>query len=222
MLLLDEAEGLPEVVLRLLVVAHGVVGVRDVLAQRCALAQDFLHLVEEGQGLPELGLLPAHEGNCLDGLQLVLVGPLPAHGEDLLQVVRELVQPVELDAIVKQREEGLQRVLVVQTLLLAQLLVPRLQLPLVLLLLLNPLGVIVVVFEVEDVEVIVHYVLLGQGLVLLLCEAPPVSALLLAEHHYQLPSLSRALQLPIRVVNNDLIGKLMVEDGGAGNQHGEA
>mmetsp|Transcript_132951 Transcript_132951/g.384385 ORF Transcript_132951/g.384385 Transcript_132951/m.384385 type:complete len:217 (-) Transcript_132951:487-1137(-) len=117
-LLLDELQRLPEVVLRFVVIAEGVVCVRDVFAQRGPLSEDVLHLVKQRQRFPELGLLPEYKRQRLDGLELVLVGPLPASRHHFLQVVVQLVQAVELDAIVKQREECLEGALVLEALLL--------------------------------------------------------------------------------------------------------
>ena len=60
---------------------------RDVLAQGGALSQDLLHLVEERNRFTKFALLPAHEGESLDGLDLVVIRTLPAHRHNLFQVV---------------------------------------------------------------------------------------------------------------------------------------
>mmetsp|Transcript_187 Transcript_187/g.764 ORF Transcript_187/g.764 Transcript_187/m.764 type:complete len:270 (+) Transcript_187:2087-2896(+) len=222
MLLLDELQRLPEVVLGFVVVPHGVVGVRNVLAECSTLAQNILHLVEQRKRLLELRLLPQHERHGLHRLQLVLVGPLPALREDIPQVGVQLVEAVELDAVVEKSEEGLECALVLKTLLFQQLLVSRLQLYLILFLLLHSLGVVVVVLQTHDVEVGGHDVGPRHLLFLLLRQASPLHlVLLLAKSDDQSSALIGALQGPEAVVHLNFVRELLLEDALACEGHGE-
>mmetsp|Transcript_79613 Transcript_79613/g.165371 ORF Transcript_79613/g.165371 Transcript_79613/m.165371 type:complete len:246 (+) Transcript_79613:2043-2780(+) len=218
MLLLDKLERLPEVFLSLVVVAHGVVGVGDVLAEGRPLSEDALHFVEEGQGLLELGLLPEDEGEGLDGLELVLVVSLAASRNDILEVCVHLVQPVELNAVVEKGKERLQSRFVVYALFLQQLLVPCLKLDFVLLLLFHPLGIVVVVLQGQHIEVRSHHIGTGHGLLLFLREAPPLLLiLLLREGDDQRPRVALALDGPKGVVRLNAVGERVLEDGFACN-----